>query len=81
MHDKTRNYEELYKSAPMTEREKRYLRLLTQQSNNVEALKHFCKYVGWTDTDTARPKQKPFSYQLQRLKHLASLPNLWNKLK
>jgi hypothetical protein len=81
MKDKERNYEELYKSAPMTEREKRYLRLLTQQSNNVEALAHFCKYVGWTDTDTSKPKQKPFSYQLQRLKHLASLPNLWNKLK
>ena len=81
MNNKPRDYEELYKSAPMTEREKRYLRLLTQQSNNVEALKHFCKYVGWTDTDTNKPKQKPFSYQLQRLKHLASLPNLWNKLK
>ena len=81
MHDKTRNYEELYKATPMTEREKRYLRLLTQQSNNVEALKHFCRYVGWYDTDTNKPKQRPFAYQLQRLKHLASLPNLWNKLK
>jgi len=81
MHDKTRNYEELYKSAPMTAREARYLRLLTQQANNAEALAHFCRYVGWTDTDTARPKQRPFAYQLQRLKTLAAMPNLWNKLK
>jgi hypothetical protein len=66
--------------AELTEREKRYLRLLTQQSNNTEALQKFCRYVGWYDSDT-KPKQKPFEYQIKRLKQLAAMPNLWNKIK
>jgi hypothetical protein len=67
--------------ADLTEREKRYLRLLTQQANNEQALAHFCRYVGWYDTDTNKPKQKPFSQQIARLKQLAAMPNLWNKIK
>jgi hypothetical protein len=65
----------------LTEREKRYLRLLTQQANNEQALAHFCRYVGWYDTDTNKPKQKPFAQQIARLKQLAAMPNLWNKIK
>jgi hypothetical protein len=72
--------DKLYR-ADLTEREKRYLRLLTQQANNEEALQKFCRYVGWYDTDTSKPKQKPFEYQIKRLKQLAAMPNLWNKIK
>ena len=81
MKDKESNYEELYKSAPMTEREKRYLRLLTQQANNQKALTEFCKYVGWYEVHPQLSKQHPLQARIARLKHLASLPNLWNKLK
>jgi hypothetical protein len=75
------NSNDLYRSAELTEREKRYLRHLTREASTEEALKTFCRYVGLYDTDTNKPKDRPFSYKLARLKQLAAMPNLWNKLK
>lgn len=75
------NNSDLYKCAELTEREKRYLRHLTREASTVDALATFCRYVGLYDTDTNKPKDRPFSYKLARLKQLAALDNLWHKLK
>ena len=52
---------ELYRNAELTEREKRYLRHLTREASTVEALATFCRYVGWYDTDTNKPKNRPLA--------------------
>lgn len=71
---------ELYK-VDLTEREKRYLRHLTREASTEQGLATFCRYVGLYDTDTNKPKDRPFEYKLARLKQLAALDNLWHKLK
>ena len=81
MSDNTRDYSSLYKSASLTARELRYLKQLTRQANPADGLRVFCQYVGWYNTDTNKPRCKPFAYQLERLRQLAALPNLCNKLK
>ena len=54
---------------------------LTRQANPADGLRVFCSYVGWYNTDTNKPRCKPFADQLERLRQLAALPNLCNKLK
>ena len=72
---------DLYKAAALTEREKRYLRHLTREASTPDALVKFVKYVGWIDSETAKPRQKPLHERIARLKELASMPNLWNMIK
>ena len=70
-----------YSSVQLTPRELRYLKQLTRQANPADGLRVFCSYVGWYNTDTNKPRCKPFADQLERLRQLAALPNLCNKLK
>ena len=72
MSDNTRDYS----SVTLTPREQAYLLHLTQQDNQTDALRVFCRYVGAYNSDTARPRTQPLSWQVNRLRQLAAMPNL-----
>ena len=71
MIDNTRDYS----SVQLTTREKIYLLYITKQDNVIDGLRVFCRYVGWDNTDTARPFCQPLAWQVHRLRQLAAMPH------
>lgn len=65
-----------YNSVKLTTREQAYLLHLTQQLNVVDGLRVFCRYVGAYNSDTPKPRHQPLTWQVNRLRQLAAMPNL-----
>ena len=65
-----------YSSVTLTPRERAYLLHLTQQNNQADGLRVFCRYVGAYNSDTPKPRTQPLSWQVNRLRQLAAMPNL-----
>ena len=65
-----------YSAVSLTPREQAYLLHLTQQDSVIDGLKVFCRYVGAYNSDTPKPRHQPLSWQVNRLRQLAAMPNL-----
>ena len=64
-------------AANLSDRERRYVRLLTQQASDQKALDHFLHYCGFIDSEGQKAVRHSLKYRLARLRELAAMPCDW----